>query len=219
MKTFVLGRAPRRPLTRSLRSEAARGAARHPKTGVCSDKPAGGDPLLDKNRLRPPYFSAQRALSARLFPHSRLVETGGRRHPPAARRNVRSAHLRCRWRRPLTKRPLPGTRPKTTGSDRAPGEILPFQLFVETVYFPFKAGARCRSALEDWSLLRQARGRRDATFAPLTCAAAGVDRCRSALGMGHSGEKHSLSARLGKYFRFNSSLKQCISLLRRARGV
>ena len=31
--------------------------------------------------------------------------------------------------------------------------------------------------------------RRDATFAPLTCAAAGVDRCHSALGMGHPGEK------------------------------
>ncbi len=29
----------------------------------------------------------------------------------------------------------------------------------------------------------------------------------------------SLAARLGKYFRFNSSLKQCISLLRRARGA
>jgi hypothetical protein len=33
---------------------------------------------------------------------------------------------------------------------RAPWEILPFQLIVETGYFPFKAG---RAALESWCWL------------------------------------------------------------------
>ena len=36
--------------------------------------------------------------------------------------------------------------PRPTILDRAPGEILPFQLIVETDYFPFKAGARELSA-------------------------------------------------------------------------
>ena len=87
--------------------------------------------------------------------------------------------------------------PRPTVSIRAPGEILPFQLIVETVYFPFKA----RRAVP--------LGTRKLGFSPQDSAGGGL-----------ASPPHGLCPRaLGKYFCFNSSLKQSISLLRRgARG-
>ena len=90
----------------------------------------------------PPSSSAQRSPSARLFPHSRLVETGGRRHPPAARRNVRSAHLRCRWRRPVPLGTRHGPSGRETFSVRAPWEIISDKLIVYRFDFLLRRGAR-----------------------------------------------------------------------------
>ena len=61
----------------------------------------------------------------------------GRRHPQAEGRyfSLRSSDLRWRQPRNCSAAPLP----RIMIFDRAPGEILPFQLIVETEYFPFKA--------------------------------------------------------------------------------
>ena len=76
----------------------------------------------------------------------------GRRHPPAEGRNVRFAHLRSRWRRPV---PL-GTRrleysrklrSKTCDSQQPRSKIA------RASRPPPIGWLRCRSALESWNLL------------------------------------------------------------------
>ena len=146
----------------------------------------------------PPSSSAQRSQSARLFPHSRLVETGGRRHPPAARRNVRSAHLRCRWRRPVPLGTRHGPSGRETFSVRALAEI----------------GQNNSCCLVNLLLQQSRAGRAIPTSKDCPTRAAALTpggRCLPALGMGHPGEKHSLSARLGKSYPINSSFIGLIS--------
>ncbi len=131
-QTAIVDRASRRQRNFAKKSptlvcRAAPRAARGAATRALHRSAVSLLAALPSKKVRPHSFL--RALPPR--------EADGRRPPPAARRNVRSAHLRCRWRRP--KNCSATTQLHPTSIDRAPGEILPFQLIVETGYFPFKA--------------------------------------------------------------------------------
>ncbi len=104
---------------------------------------AGGsrDPLGRRcSTSRPRNCSAQQFLSARLFPHSRLVETGGRRHPrrKAAISRLRSSDLR--WRRPKNYSAATLLRP--TVIDRAPGKFFRFNSSLKRGISLLMRGAR-----------------------------------------------------------------------------
>ncbi len=122
--------------------------------------------------------------------HSRLEETGGRRHPQAEGR-CRSAreswHLlrQARWRQP---------RNCSVVAPAPPNDHWP-------------------RAWAEFSPWRPVASPRDgsATFASLICARAGD-------GPKNCSTQWSLAARLGKFFRFNSSLKRGISLLKARRA-
>ncbi len=135
---------------------------------------------------RPRNCSAQQFLSARLFPHSRLVETGGRRHPrrKAAISRLRSSDLR--WRRPKN----------------------------VSVRAPAKSYSNAEHAFERFRYLRRgARGLRGTALRgrrPLRRAGAPKGRFT-----GHSGEKPSSSARLGEIISDKLTVYRLDFLLRR----
>ncbi len=166
----------------------ARGAARHSKTGACSAKAVGGNSSFKKQ-----------SLAARLFPYSRLEETGGPSPPPATgpQHSLRSFA------------PAQATDQKTappTVIDRAPWEIIPDKLIVYRLDFLLRRGARGELSLRAGTALRPRRP-------PLRRAGAPTGRS-----IGLTGEKPSLSARLGDSFYF-ARCEIVESLLRRgARG-
>ncbi len=94
--------------------------------------------------------------------------------PPAASRNVRHAHLRCRWRQPRNCSATPLLRP-TLYSGRAPGRFILHSAHAEVIESLLRRGAR---GLEGTALTP---GRR--------CLPAPVRAIRA--------RKQSLSARLG----------------------
>ncbi len=112
---------------------------------------------------RPRNYSAPRPLSVRLFPYSRLEETSGPSPPP---REKRTASFAARL---YPKRPLPGVQPEkllgtrklgfspqnSAGSGRKTFESQQTAIVDRAGQPPPTGWLRCRSALENWSLLRQ----------------------------------------------------------------